>query len=88
MKKLRVFIQKQCPYCQAALRDLASLTQDSAFSGIELEIIDELIERELADSYDYYYVPTFYYKEKKLHEGAIDKEELKAVLEAVIGDVR
>ena len=86
MKKLRVFIQNQCPYCRAALGDFAVLAQEAVFSDIELELIDELAESELADSYDYFYVPTFYYKDKKLHEGAINKEELRAILEAVNDD--
>ena len=88
MKKLRIFIQTGCPYCQAALSDLTWLLKEPVFYDIEPEIIDELAEPELADSYDYYYVPTFYYQDCKLHEGAITKEELRLLLEAVKNDLR
>jgi len=88
MKKLRMFIQQQCPYCKAALRNLSFLMQEAIFSDIELETIDELIEGTLAASYDYHYVPTFYYQERKLHEGAVSKEELREILEAVNNDVQ
>jgi hypothetical protein len=48
---------------------------------VEIEMIDESVEKELADSYDYYYVPTFYLNEEKLHEGGIFKNEVKSLLE-------
>ena len=43
-------------------------------------MIDELAEPEVADRYDYYYVPTFYVGDKKVHEGGIMPDEVEAVL--------
>ena len=34
----------------------------------------------MADRYDYYYVPTFYLGQEKLHEGGIYKDEVVEVL--------
>ena len=86
MKKLKIFIQKQCPYCRAALQYLAKLQEAPRYQAIEVELVDELQEKEYANSYDYFYVPSFYYQETKIHEGAIDNQQLVALLELVIAD--
>ena len=57
---------------------------DARYNNIHFEIVDELVEVERADSFDYYYVPTFYLGEKKLHEGGIYKDEVKALLDSVL----
>ncbi|MCL2498186.1 MAG: hypothetical protein FWF06_06200 [Symbiobacteriaceae bacterium] len=46
--------------------------------------IDEQKEPQLADSYDYYYVPTYFVGGEKLHEGVATKEKLEAVLRAAL----
>jgi murein tripeptide amidase MpaA len=38
-------------------------------------------QRELADKYDYWYVPCFFADGVKLHEGASTKEKIRAVLD-------
>jgi hypothetical protein len=55
--------------------------ENPELKDVEIEMIDESVEKELADSYDYYYVPTFYLNEEKLHEGGIFKNEVKSLLE-------
>lgn len=37
-------------------------------------MINEKEYPEIADTYDYYYVPTFYLDGKKVHEGACSKQ--------------
>ena len=54
------------------------------FKDIILETVDELEEPELADQFDYYYVPTFYVDGKKVHEGGIYKPEVEKLLRHVI----
>ena len=47
---------------------------------VTIEIIDETQQPELADTFDYYYVPTFYIDGEKVHEGGIFKPKMEAVL--------
>lgn len=41
---------------------------------------------EVADRYDYYYVPTFYVGDKKVHEGGIMPDEVEAVLRMALDE--
>jgi len=83
--KLTLFILRDCPFCKKALKYIEELKEEHPeFQPIELDIIDELEQKELADSYDYYYVPTFYLGKKKLHEGGIYKKEVEEMFETVL----
>jgi len=76
--KLTLFILRDCPFCKRALKYIDELKEEHPeFKSIELDIIDEQEQKALADSYDYYYVPTFYLGGKKLHEGGIYKNEVE-----------
>lgn len=83
---MRVFILKNCPHCIRARDYIDSLIcEDEKYKDIDIEYIDEAIEVDLANSYDYYYVPSFYDGDRKLHEGTISKEEVKKLLDNYIG---
>ena len=60
------------------------LFRSPEFKDIVLETVDELKEPELADTFDYYYVPTFYVDDKKVHEGGIYKPEVEKLLRQII----
>ncbi len=82
---LKLFYLKYCPFCKRALTYLEELRrEDPAFAALSIELIEEQEEAERANRYDYYYVPTFYWGEEKLHEGGIYKEELEALLRDVL----
>ena len=49
-------------------------------AAVEIEMIEESEEPEVAESFDYYYVPTFYVDGVKVHEGGITPEEVESVL--------
>ena len=55
--------------------------QDAKYQRIPLEMIEESEQSELADTYDYYYVPCFFEGQKKLHEGAITKETIQKIFD-------
>lgn len=81
MKPVKLFYLKDCPYCKKALKYLDELrTEQPAYAAVEIEMIEESEHPDVADSYDYYYVPTFYVGGVKVHEGGIWKEEVEAVL--------
>ena len=42
-------------------------------------MVDESREAALADTYDYYYVPTYYVGGKKVHEGHAEKCDVEKV---------
>jgi len=44
------------------------------YKKLDIEIIDEVENPEIADQYDYYYVPTYYLDGEKFHEGIPNRE--------------
>ncbi|MEG1896111.1 MAG: hypothetical protein RR162_07695 [Oscillospiraceae bacterium] len=49
-----------------------------------MTMVEEKENADIADKYDYFYVPCFYVDGKKLHEGAVTKEKIKAVLDSAM----
>ena len=87
MKKITMFIIERCPYCKAALKWMDELYEKNpAYKNLEIEIIDENVHPEIADQYDYYYVPTYFVDGEKLHEGAAELEKIQKVFDAAMGD--
>lgn len=85
MKKLTILITDWCPYCKRALEWLKDIKkEDPRFSEISVTIIDEEKEPELSKKFDYYYVPTYYVDDIKLHEGATTKYQLIDALEETL----
>ena len=81
MKPVKLFYLRNCPFCKRALRyiDEAKAAYPE-LAAVEIELIEESEEPEVADRYDYYSVPTFYVGGEKLHEGGIYPDEVEAVL--------
>ncbi len=87
MKKVTMFYLSNCPHCKKAFDMIDKLTElDSDFGKVEIEKIEESKQPDIANSYDYYYVPTFYVNGEKLHEGTPTLEAVKAVLETAMKD--
>jgi glutaredoxin len=85
MKKVMMFHFRGCPYCAAAERWIAEL--QSAYpelAAVEIQRIDEHVQRALAYRYDYWYVPTFYVDGVKAHEGACSREIVERVLKSAL----
>lgn len=81
MKPLLLFYLKDCPYCKKAFRYIEELkTEYPELKDIQIDTVEESEQAELADKYDYYYVPTFYMDGKKVHEGGIFKPEVEKLL--------
>lgn len=55
--------------------------EEPKYSEVEVKIIDEGKNPEIANTYDYYYVPTYYVGGVKVHEGAASKEKVRRVFE-------
>ena len=81
MKDVKLFYLKNCPFCKKAISYIESLkAQHQELAQVEIEMIEESEQKELADSFDYYYVPTFYVAGEKIHEGGIYLEEVEEIL--------
>ncbi|MDR1600936.1 MAG: thioredoxin family protein [Tannerella sp.] len=84
MKSVKLFYLKSCPYCHKALSYIDELKKQDAFKNLEIEMIEESEEPDVADQYDYFYVPTCYVDGIKVHEGAATFEEIEAVFRKAI----
>ncbi len=83
MKEITMFYMSSCPHCKKAFDMIDNLKGiNPAFKNIEITAIEERENPEIADKFDYYYVPTFYVDGKKLHEGVPTLEAIRAVLDA------
>ena len=69
MKKITMIKIQGCPYCAAAFKAIDEIKKN--YAAIELEVIDENLQPELAGKFtDYYYVPTMYVDGKKIYEAS------------------
>ena len=81
MKPVTLFYQPRCPFCKKALRYIEEArAAHSELAAVEIEMIEESEQPEVADRFDYYYVPTFYVGGEKVHEGGIYPAEVEQVL--------
>ena len=76
MKELKIFILEHCPYCKRALTYL----EQYDLKDVKVTLIDERKESAIANDYDYYFVPSFFLDEVKIHEGAITEEGMRELV--------
>ncbi|MDL2318855.1 glutaredoxin [Eubacteriales bacterium OttesenSCG-928-A19] len=82
MKPITMFMMKTCPYCQRAFGWMDELKKENPeYAKLDIKMIDEREEPELCAGYDYYYVPTYYVGEEKVHEGAASREAVQRVFD-------
>ena len=95
MKKITLFYLEDCPYCHKARRALAELAaEDAAYAAVAVDWIEERRQPEYAGlhGYDYWYVPTIFYQDRKLYEADPAqnyddiKRSVKAALDAVCAE--
>lgn len=85
MKHVKMIVLEYCPHCKKALMLIDELKKENIlYRNIEIEIIDEVLEEKKTIGYDYWYVPTFFVNDQKIHEGIPTKEKIQAVLEEAI----
>lgn len=69
MKEIEIFYLNGCPYCIKARKAITELqAENAAYAGLGLKWIEENENPEIADSRDYYNVPTLFYGDEKLYE--------------------
>jgi len=86
---IKMFIKRGCPYCAQAESVITELSEEHPeYKDIKIMRIDENAEPELADSYDYWYVPSFFVNNEKKYEGsAMDsRKKVKKVINSILSD--
>lgn len=69
MHEIEIFYLRGCPYCENARRAVAELLREEpAYEALRLRWIEENEEAALADSYDYFRVPSVFHHGDKLYE--------------------
>ncbi|MFL0246322.1 glutaredoxin family protein [Candidatus Clostridium stratigraminis] len=82
MKPVTMFITDWCPHCKRALSWIDELRNENPkYASIEVKVIDEERQPEIAKKYDYYYVPTYYIDKTKIFEGGTTKDVIRRVFE-------
>lgn len=85
VKKVLMMIQETCPYCKRALAMMDELKKERPeFEAVQVEIVDENRNKALADSLDYWYVPTYFVDGEKVHEGVPTMEKVRRVYEKAL----
>ena len=68
MKEINIFYLTGCPYCKNAKKAVDEiLNEDKKFSEIKINWLEENLKSDIAEKYNYYYVPTIFYGAKKLY---------------------
>ena len=82
MKPVIMFVTEWCPYCKKALGWMENIKrQNPEYANIEIKIIDEELEPDIANQYNYYYVPTYYVDGIKVHEGVTSKNIINGIFQ-------
>ena len=69
MKEIEIFYLTSCPYCRSARRAVDELrVENPAYASLDLNWIEESEQPELAESRDYYSVPSLFFEGRKLYE--------------------
>lgn len=85
MNTVFLFVTSWCPYCRQAFSLMDDLKKENPrYSEIDIKVIDEEREPEIAQKYDYYYVPTYFVNGIKVHEGIPSKKIIKDVYEKAL----
>ena len=84
LKTIKLFYQARCPFCKRAFNYIDELKKRPEYKDIVIETIEETEHPDIADQYDYYYVPTFYIADEKVHEGGIYPNEVEAIFKKAL----
>lgn len=87
MKPIKMFMLKTCPHCQRALRWMDEVkAEHPEYNALSIAMIEEREQPDVANAYDYYYVPCYYVDEVKVHEGVASKEIVQCVFAGALED--
>ena len=78
-------MKETCPHCRKATEMMEEIiAKHPEYKSIPLRKIEETKESDYASRFDYYYVPTFYVGDEKLHEVVPSKDAIEKVFAAAL----
>lgn len=84
-KHVKMMVLDGCPHCKRAFAMMEELKQKHPeYASVSIEVIEENREQEKTEGYDYWYVPTFFVEDVKIHEGVPSMEKVEAVFQAAL----
>lgn len=84
-KHIKMMMLPLCPHCKKAFALIEELCNEhKEYRDVQIEVIDEEKEEEKTKGYDYWYVPTFFVDDVKIHEGILTKEKMEEVFKAAL----
>lgn len=79
-KHVKMMILETCPHCKNAFSMMEELKKEHPeYAEVVVEVIEEQKEEAKTVGYDYWYVPTFFVDDVKIHEGVPTKEKVQQV---------
>lgn len=91
--KIDLFHLNGCPYCRHARAAIEALyAENPTYAAIPIRWIEEKEEPEIADAYDYFRVPTLFYRGEKLYEASPGqdytaiRDHIRAAFDRVLAD--
>ena len=83
-----MFVQQGCPHCKRAFKWQEVLTEKfhPEWREVPVRVVDELEEKEYADSFDYYYVPSYYVDGVRVHEGPVTQQDVERVFALALAE--
>ncbi len=79
-KNVKMMMLDTCPHCKRALELIDELKQEHPeYQEVLIQKIEENRQAEETKGYDYWYVPTFFVDDVKIHEGVPSKEKIDLV---------
>jgi len=85
MKKILMFYLENCPHCKNAQKMMDDLMdKNPEYKSLEIEKIEESKNAKLANTYDYYLVPTYYVDGQKIHEGVPTLKKVEDVFKKAV----
>ena len=83
-----MFVQQGCPHCKRAFKWQEVLTEKfhPEWREVPVRVVDELEEKEYADSLDYYYVPSYYVDGVRVHEGPVTQQDVERVFALALAE--
>lgn len=85
MKKVTMFITSWCPYCKQAAAYMEKLKlENPEYNELTIDVVDEELHPEISKQYSYYYVPTYYVEDEKVHEGVPSLDIVKNVFDKAL----
>ena len=79
-RHVKMMVLDGCPHCRHAFELMDELKKEHPeYNQVDVEVIEENREAGKTQGYDYWYVPTLFVDDVKVHEGVPTKDKVERV---------